>query len=104
MGDAGYQMTYDRHHAPTLRLHAYRSLHPHCPHDLLSRPLQTLQRDSKGSLGLSMDDDRNFFDKDPRNLLPRTCQLEPDDPNVQRLPSAYIGTGEIVYGSSTYVV
>jgi len=51
-----------------------------------------------------MDDDRNFFDKDPRNLLPRTCQLEPDDPNVQRLPSAYIGTGEIVYGSSTYVV
>src|SRR5271166_391607 len=79
MGDAGYQMTYDRHHAPTLRLHAYRSLHPHCPHDLLSRPLQTLQRDSKGSLGLSMDDDRNFFDKDPRNLLPRTCQLEPDE-------------------------
>ena len=47
-----------------------------------------------------MDDDRYFADMDPRNLLPFTCQLEPDDPNVQRLPTVYIGTNEIVYGGN----
>jgi hypothetical protein len=50
-----------------------------------------------------MDEDRYFPDLDPRNLLPRTVQLEPDDPNVVRLPSAYIGTDEIIYGNPNYI-
>jgi hypothetical protein len=50
-----------------------------------------------------MDEDRYFPDMDPKNLLPFTCNLEPDDPTVQRLPSAYIGTDEIIYGGSNYI-
>ena len=40
---------------------------------------------------------------DPAKLLPFTCNLEPDDPTVIRLPSAYIGTDEIIYGGSNYI-
>jgi hypothetical protein len=50
-----------------------------------------------------MDDERYFPELDPRNLLPFTCHLEPDDPNVQRLPSAYVGTDQLIYGSN-YVI
>ncbi len=48
-----------------------------------------------------MDDDERYFPElDPRNLLPLTSQLEPDDPNVIKLPSAYVGTDQQVYGGN----
>ena len=31
-------------------------------------------------------DDLFFLDNDPRKLLPFTRELEPEDPNVERLP------------------
>jgi hypothetical protein len=37
---------------------------------------------------------------DSRNLLPFTCQLEPDDPNVEWLPSAYVGTDQQGYAGN----
>ena len=44
-----------------------------------------------------MDDERPNLD--PRRLLPFTCILEPDDPSVQRLPAAFVGTDEVIYGN-----
>lgn len=35
---------------------------------------------------------------DPRNLLPYERELEPHDPNVERLPTAYVGTDRALYG------
>lgn len=46
------------------------------------------------------DDDRYFPELDPRNLLPFTCVLEPDDPTVERLPKQHIATDQTIYGSS----
>lgn len=46
------------------------------------------------------DDDRYFPDMDPRRLLPFTCELEPADPNVERLPNAYVGSDQQVYGGN----
>lgn len=50
-----------------------------------------------------MDEDRYWSEMDPRNLLPFTCVLEPEEPGAERLPSAYIGTDQQVYGGSGYV-
>ena len=33
----------------------------------------------------------------PARLLPFTCELEPHDPNVERLPSKYIGSDQVTY-------
>ena len=49
------------------------------------------------------DDDRYFPDMDPRRLLPFTCELEPADPGVERLPKAYVGTDQQTYGGTGYV-
>jgi hypothetical protein len=35
--------------------------------------------------------------RDPSTLLPFTCELEPHDPNVERLPSKYIGSDQVTY-------
>jgi hypothetical protein len=43
-----------------------------------------------------MDEDRYFAEMDPRNLLPFTCELEPSDPTVERLPFAHLGTGRAI--------
>lgn len=48
----------------------------------------------------NMDDDRYFPELDPRNLLPFTRELEPTHPAVERLPKAYVGTDQQVYGSN----
>ncbi|HEX3861280.1 MAG TPA: hypothetical protein VHY35_06260 [Stellaceae bacterium] len=45
-------------------------------------------------------DDRYFPELDPRNLLPFTCQLEPEDSEVERLPKVFIGTDQQTYGGS----
>jgi len=51
-----------------------------------------------------MDEEERYFpDMDPRKLLPFTCVLEPSDPNVERLPNAYVGTDQIVYGGTNYI-
>jgi len=41
-----------------------------------------------------------LLDHDPRNLLPFERELEPHDPNVERLPNAYVGTDQQVYGGN----
>jgi len=40
------------------------------------------------------DDDRDV--PNPADLLPFVCELEPADPNVERLPAAYMGSGGAV--------
>ena len=50
-----------------------------------------------------MDEDRYWPETDPRNLLPFTCWLEPEDPSVERLPKQYVGTDQQTYGGTNYV-
>ena len=45
-------------------------------------------------------EERDYSYFDPASLLPFTCELEPHDPNVQRLPSAYRGMDEAIYGAA----
>ena len=40
------------------------------------------------------DEDLYFIKMDPRNLLPFSCELEPPDPTVAKLPGAYTGTDQ----------
>lgn len=49
------------------------------------------------------DDDRDYRHMDPSNLLPFTCVLEESDPAVERLPGAYVGTDQTVYGGTGYI-
>jgi hypothetical protein len=39
-------------------------------------------------------------DSDPASLLPFSCELEPHDPNVERLPKQYLGTDKTLYGDN----
>jgi hypothetical protein len=48
-----------------------------------------------------MDDDRYWPETDPRNMLPFSCQMEPDDPTVIKLPKAYGGNNQQVYWNGT---
>lgn len=42
-----------------------------------------------------METDTQSLDQDPRKLLPFSIELEPHDPNVERLPFAFKGTGKV---------
>ena len=44
------------------------------------------------------DEDDSAPDLDPRNMLPFSCQMEPEDPAVQRLPYAHVGTDRAITG------
>src|SRR3954464_11211553 len=87
---------YDRGcHAPNLQ-GRLTGRHDDCgAHAHLPGGMPDVQEDREGALELSMDEERYWPEMDPRKLLPFTCQLEPDDPNVQRLPSTYVGTDDI---------
>lgn len=38
------------------------------------------------------DDEKHLNDSDPKNILPYSKRLEPEDPKVEKLPKAYKGS------------
>lgn len=47
-----------------------------------------------------MDEDEPWKVKDPLGLAGFEKRLEPDDPNVEKLPKVYIGTNDPIYDST----
>jgi hypothetical protein len=44
------------------------------------------------------EDDRDMRHLDPANLLPYERELEPTDPNVEKLPQQFQGSGRVLFG------
>jgi hypothetical protein len=46
------------------------------------------------------EDDRDMRHLDPANLLPFERELEPADPNVEKLPQQFQGSGDDFYSGT----
>jgi hypothetical protein len=55
---------------------------------------------SRWAYNAVMDDERDFSNRDPAKLLPFTCFLEQSNPDIEKLPGQYVGSGDDLYAGN----